>query len=96
MQSCETRDDLTEDMECVGGVPASQLIARRGQAGAAAKALQQVVVWDGEIIVPDFIEQPARPARIETYSLVVERLKPTFALELDWRAVLCLHTQRIR
>ena len=74
-------DDLAEDAEHVAAVPSAEIVARRGQSGPLAKALQQVVVGDAQVIVADLVQLHPHPPAVERHAAIVEVFKPLLALD---------------
>ena len=75
VQTSEPGDDLAEDQERVGAVPAAQLLAGCRPPRPGPEALQEVVIRDGQVECPHLLDlSPQRPGS-ERDSPVVEGLE---------------------
>ena len=81
VESREAGNDLAEDVELVGTVPATEVLPRRRPPRPLAKAFEEVVVGDAEILVVDLVQLHPHPAAVESHAAVVERLKPPLPLD---------------
>src|SRR4051812_610253 len=72
MKSSQTRDDLPEDVEGVGAIPAAQLVPRRRFSRPRSKTLQEIVIGDREIVRPHVVNLHLQRSGVECDSSIIE------------------------
>ena len=72
---------MTEDAEDVAGIPSTQVEAKGRQAGPLAKALQEVVVGDADVVVADLVQLHSHPPAVERHAAIIEVFEPQLALD---------------
>ena len=72
MKSGQTRDDLPEDQEGVGTIPASQILPRCRFSRPRPKALQEIVIGDCEIERPHLVNLLLQWSGVECHSSIIE------------------------
>jgi hypothetical protein len=72
MKSSQARDDLPENVEGVGAIPAAQVLARRRFSRPRPEALQEIVIGDRQIVRSHVVNLGLQRPGLECHALIVK------------------------